>query len=53
MPALIIVLAMLLYLPCGRYMNPLQDGTIGHITIVQALQAGNNWGRQALVGNTD
>ena len=53
MPVLIIVLTMLLYLPCGRYMNPLQDGTIGHITIVQALQAGNNWGRQALVGNTD
>ncbi len=50
---LIAILVILLYLPCARYMNPLSDGTLGHSAIVDALQAGNNWGRQALVGNTD
>ncbi|MBQ7651627.1 MAG: hypothetical protein IJS15_11755 [Victivallales bacterium] len=53
MTMLTAVLAVLLYLPCDRFMNPLSDGTLAHSTIVNALQAGNNWGRQALVGNTD
>lgn len=53
MTMLIAVLAILLYLPCDRLMSPLSDETLAHSVIVNALKAGNNWGRQALVGNTD
>ena len=53
MTVLTAVLVILLYLPCDRFMSPLSDGTLAHTAIVNALKAGNNWGRQALVGNTD
>ena len=53
MPALIAVLTAMLYLPCQKIMNQPDDGVFGHSAIVTALQSGNNWGRQALVGNTD
>ena len=49
MPAMIAVIAVILYFR----KNLPSDDCIAYRAIVDSLLAGNNWGRQALVGNTD